>query len=297
MQPRLRRGRRRICLWPWTPRACARWWGAPGAGSTWRRRARVPYGRQGQVGQHAGARGGAIEDDFVRALQDRLDGVDVEPPRRHVWRLGVGIVDRDEALGVALRLVHDLSLVGLRLLHDPGGFALSLGYHVVLVGVRLVLIPREVDLGALHVPEGVDHLRRRVDLLQLHLLNGDPRLVEIEDLLQQLLRIDLDLGAALDERARDLGVADHLAHGAFGRGLHGSVGITDVEQVFPGVIDDPEHREVDVDDVLVAGQHQGFPRHVLSGAATLADAKPDLDTVDARHLRPLDRLDGRGKVI
>src|SRR5262249_44467992 len=79
--------------------------------------------------------------------------------------------------------------------------------------------------------------------------------------------------------------------------LHGPVGLADVEEVLFRVIDHPEDREVDVDDVLVAREHQRLSRQVLGRAATVADAEADLDAIDAGNLRPPDRLHWRGKVI
>ncbi len=62
----------------------------------------------------------------------------------------------------------------------------------------------------------------------------------------------------------------------------------------------PEHREIDVDDVLVAGEHQAFFRHVAHGgaAAQVFDhAHADVDAVDARDLRREHGLDRIGQVI
>ena len=48
----------------------------------------------------------------------------------------------------------------------------------------------------------------------------------------------------------------------------------------PVRLDLPEHREIDVDDVLVAGEHQAFFRHVARGRAAadvVDDAHADID--------------------
>ncbi len=86
----------------------------------------------------------------------------------------------------------------------------------------------------------------------------------VERLLHQVLHGGLDGLARAGQDRLDFGAADHLAHGAFGDRLHGAFGILDVEQVFAdaGRLDLPQHREIDVDDVLVAGEHQAFFRHV-----------------------------------
>ena len=76
-------------------------------------------------------------------------------------------------------------------------------------------------------------------------------------------------------------------------------GILDVEQIFAdaGRLHLPEHREIDVDDVLVAGEHQAFLRHVARRwcrRAPIVDlAHADVDLVDAQRLgreHGLDRI-------
>ena len=67
---------------------------------------------------------------------------------------------------------------------------------------------------------------------------------------------DLDLAAALGKGLGNRGLAEDLAHRAFGRRFYGRLGAADVEQIRLRVLDEPEDGKVDVDDVLVAGQHQ-----------------------------------------
>ena len=98
------------------------------------------------------------------------------------------------------------------------------------------------------------------------------------------------------------GAADHLAHGAFGHRLHRAFGILDVEQIFADAVrlDPPQHREIDVDDVLVAGEHQALLRHVAhrgAAAQIVDDAHADVDLVDAQRLRRQRGLDRIGQVI
>ena len=76
----------------------------------------------------------------------------------------------------------------------------------------------------------------------------------------------------------DFRAADHLAHGAFGDRLHGAFRILDVELIVAGAalrLDHPEHREIHIDDVLVAGEHQALLRHVahLGAAADVLDQR------------------------
>ena len=64
------------------------------------------------------------------------------------------------------------------------------------------------------------------------------------------------------------------------------------------VADPPEHDEIDIDDVLVAGEHQALFGHVADRARGVADvgraAHADLDAIDARHFGQLDLLDRIG---
>jgi hypothetical protein len=70
----------------------------------------------------------------------------------------------------------------------------------------------------------------------------------------------LHLAAAGGQDRGQGGAADHLAHGALGHVLDHCVGVADVEHVLGRVRDLPLHREAQVDDVLVAGQHQALVR-------------------------------------
>ena len=109
--------------------------------------------------------------------------------------------------------------------------------------------------------------RRRVDLLQLHLVDADAGAVAVEHVLHQLLHGLLGLLARLGQDRLDVGLADDLAHGALGHFLHGDLGVLDVEEVLLRVLDAPVDDEIDVDDVLVAGQHQALFGHVAHAAA------------------------------
>jgi hypothetical protein len=98
------------------------------------------------------------------------------------------------------------------------------------------------------------------------------------------------------------GAADDLAHGALGHRLHRAFRLLDVEQVIahPVRLDLPQHREVDVDDVLVAGEHQALFRNVAdrgAAAQVLHHAHADVDLVDAQRLRSQHRLDRIRQVI
>ena len=106
------------------------------------------------------------------------------------------------------------------------------------------------------------------------------------------------------ERRLDRRAADHLAHHALGRGLHRVGRVARVEEIVGRVADMPEHAEIDVDDVLVAGEHQALGRHVPRGGAARRGlarvgraAIADIDAVHAGDGGKIDRLDGPGQVV
>ena len=106
--------------------------------------------------------------------------------------------------------------------------------------------------------------------------------------------------APLGARELEPGLADDLAQRALRGVLHRSVGVAEVEQVQPGVLDPPKGDEVDVDDVLVAGQHQAFPGHAAHhvGLALLAArGKAYLGAVHPRHLGPENFADRRRQIV
>ena len=69
-----------------------------------------------------------------------------------------------------------------------------------------------------------------------------------------------------------------LTNRALGRVPQGGVGVTDLEEVVARVLHTVLHRELDIDDVLVAGQHQRLVAYRLT---TGLAAKPDLGEVRA----------------
>ena len=113
--------------------------------------------------------------------------------------------------------------------------------------------------------------------------------------------LGLDRGAVGRQHGLDVAPADDLAHRAFGDGLHRSRRVLDVEDVVlrRGRIDLPLHDHVDVDDVLVAGQHQAFLDHVglARGAHGFDGAEADLGGDDVRDLRLDHAADRIGPVI
>jgi hypothetical protein len=109
----------------------------------------------------------------------------------------------------------------------------------------------------------------------------DAGLVAVEDVLHDLRGLRRDLLAPFVQGEVHLALADHLAHGGFGGLQHGLVGIAVVEEVFLRILEEPLHGELDVDDVLVVGQHQGFLEHLVLVRTAIAD-------LDDAHIGQLD---------
>src|SRR5215469_11355888 len=242
-----------------------------------------------------------VDDNLVTVLEDLLHRFEVEPLQRYILCRFEGVVDRKETIGVALRLIDDLLAIAFRLLLDPHGIAPRPRDDVVAIGFRLVAQPLAIGECPLHVAKRVDDRGRGVDFLQLQLSDFDPGAVGIEDALQEMMRLGLDLAPPFGQCLSDRGLADHLAHRALGSGFDRRVRVSDVEEVSLSVLDYPEDREVDVDDVLIAGEHQRFFRQLTAsdaaGGRALCGAVPDLGSVDAGHARREHLFDRGGKMV
>ena len=164
---------------------------------------------------------------------------------------------------------------------ERGGVALGLGRDLQCIGIGLVDVRLGVLLGGGHLLEGVVDLVGRVGLLDRDALNLNARAVAIEDLLHRLRDLRLDVRALVTHRIVEAGPADHRAHRAFGDLANGVVGLGQLEQVEFGRADVPAHRISDVDQILVAGQHQ-----ILGGRGADID---HLNVLDVEFLHPVDR--------
>ena len=244
-----------------------------------------------------------VIDELLGTAEDTLHRLQINSLPGHVRRLLVFVVDFQEARALALGFGDRLLLVAFGDLENLRRASLRIGNDAVGIGLRLVLQALQVGLRRLHVAERVDHLRRRIDLLHLHLLYLDAGAVAIERLLHQFLHRRFGKGAGAGQDRLNFRAADHLAHRAFGHRLHGALGILDVEEIIADAVglDPPQHGEIDIDDVLVAGQHQAFFRHVAHGAAAprrIVDQRhADRDGGDAQRLRQQHGLDRIGQMI
>ena len=235
--------------------------------------------------------------------QDVLHGIQIHPLQRDVLGSLIGFQHRVELLRLAGGQRHGRLLGTLAFVYNASGVAAGARHDVVGIGLRLVAHALGVGIGALHVAEALDHRVRRIDPLQLHLGDLDAGAVLVQDLLGLVVHVGFDLGAQLGQRRLDRGAADYLADRAFRHRLNQVVRVAGIEQIGLGVADLPEHRQVDVDDVLVAGQHQAFGRDVASGRRALgavallaARAVADLGAVDAGDRWQQDMFDRPGQV-
>ena len=155
----------------------------------------------------------------------------------------------DRLLAIGLGLGHDARRGAFGLRHDPVGVGVG-----VVDGALLILLRRG------HVAIGGENLRGRIDRLELNLLDEHAGLIVVEHFLHAVLHVRFDRLAVAGQNAVDRLQADDLAHDAFGDRLHRFFGVADVEDEILrlGRVDLPAHAELDVDDVLIAGQHQAF---------------------------------------
>ena len=131
-------------------------------------------------------------------------------------------------------------------------------------------------------------------------LNGDDLnagTVLVEDLLQKHSSVILDFQLAVRDGGVNEVVADDFTHGCFGCAVHEIRGISHIEQVKHGVLDFVLNGELDVDHVLIAGEHGGLMGHhahaaLLEGCGLADVAVADLAAHDARDLRLVNGFDG-----
>ena len=121
-----------------------------------------------------------VEDDLVGAAKHPFHGLQEHALARDLGSVLVLVVDLQEARSLTGGVVHHLLLVALGGLQSALGLTARLRHHLVEVGVRFVLQALLVGARRLHVAEGVDHLARRIDLLQLHLIDLDASAVAVE---------------------------------------------------------------------------------------------------------------------
>ncbi len=116
--------------------------------------------------------------------------------------------------------------------------------------------PLTVLAGADHVRVGLAHLRRHVDVHQVELGDEHSGLVKIQRLLQHPLGFLADLlsGGALQNVVQTVG-AHGFTQGALRRMAQGRHRVAHLEQEILGIVDAVLDLVVELDQVLVLGEH------------------------------------------
>src|SRR5690606_14554899 len=171
--------------------------------------------RQWQIGNHA-LPAALVDDDLVRIPEDLLHGFEEHALARYLRRLGIFVVDRDEALRLTGRLLDDTVLVGGRLFANLRRLAARPAE--LLVGVLVGFLDETVLvlLGALHLVEGVRHFTRRRGILDRDGVDRQAGAVIVERRLDDVTHIGGNAGTIVAEDVLRRTPADHLAHGALG---------------------------------------------------------------------------------
>ncbi len=220
---------------------------------------------------------------------DLLHGLEVHAVTGDLRRLLVLGEHGAEALGIALRLGDDPRLVGSGFLGEPGSGTDRTGNHVVGIGLGFVLRALALLTSLQHVVERGLYLlgRAHATLLQVNANHFDADLVAVQDGLHEGADAGGDLVALLGQRGIHAHLADDLAHGRLGHLDHGFTGVAAFEQPGPGIVQAVLDGELDLDDVLVLGEHGG-----LAQAGTLDDAVTadvgGADLGDEHQFVPLD---------
>ena len=168
------------------------------------------------------------------------------------------------------------------------------GRDVVRVGLGLVAGALLIRAGALHVVERVDDGERRLDALQLHLGDFDPRVLVVEKLLQQGEGLIRDLLALVRHRRLDRRAADDVAQRALRCDPDGELRVVDLEQELARVADFPEHGAVRFHDVFVPGQHLPAAVRLAVCGRGRCGADAELDLIDLGDLGQQHRVDRVG---
>src|SRR6185503_15102859 len=176
-----------------------------------------------------------------------------------------------EARRLALGIGDHALLVALGLLLQARRRAARARHHIVRIGLALVLLAFAVLAGLDRVVERGLYLLGRLRVLDRDRAHRNAGAVAIVDLLHEIPRLvgDVDLGLVQDRVHAVL--ADHLAHRGLGDLHRRLVGTPDVEGEVARVLDQVLHRELQVDDVLVVGEHQRLFEHLGAHVVAVAD--------------------------
>jgi hypothetical protein len=167
---------------------------------------------------------------------------------------------------------------------EGGGFALRGGQLLLRPALRLVHVALRLLLRGKHFLECIDHFGRRIDLGDFHALDLHARAIGIEHALHLVAHVLLDRGAAGAHGIVEAHFGNRRAHCGFGHFAHGLVRIGELVGVELEILDVPAHQVIEIDQVLVAGEHQ-----------PLAIAFGDGLALDRGDVARFDRLDRPGQ--
>src|SRR5690606_19030145 len=216
----------------------------------------------------------AVHHDLRRVGEDLLHGLDVQALARDLRRLLVFLEHLQEARGVTLGARHRARAVALGLLLEPRRHTLRPRDHVVRIGDTLVDQALAVLGRLVGVRKGLLDLLGRLDLLDGDVHHRGAEAVAVQDRLHQREGVPGDEVLLLVEHAVDPRTADHLAHGRLPGLAHDLARLPAevvVEEVVARRADPVLHRELHVDDALVARQHERLAQVLVARIATVAD--------------------------
>jgi hypothetical protein len=234
-----------------------------------------------QIEQVAAA--AVVHHDLAGRGEHLLHGLYVDAFARHRGRLGVLGEHLAEARGIALGARDHALAVAVGLLLQARGGAARARDHVVGVGLALVLLALAVLAGFHRIVEGRLHLLGRLRVLDRHRAHLDAGAVAVVDRLHEVARLVGDVNLRLAQDLVHRALADHLAHRGLGDLHRRLVGPAHVEGEIARVLHYVLHRELQVDDVLVVGEHQRLFEHL--GAHVVAVAH-----LQRAHLGEVDDL-------
>ena len=195
-----------------------------------------------------------------------MHGLEVHPLSSHSGGLVVLGHHPTEALGVTQRLGHDALPIALCFFDQTLGRTARPGNDIVGIGLALVLEP----LGILRRLNGIAESRLNLfwwlNVLNRDIHDGDSRLISIGDSLRNVEGLAANGLFVLIENGITETAAHHFTHGGLGRLLNDVIGAHVVKQIGLGLPNPVLHRELNVDHVLVFGEHERVS--ALSGPLT-----------------------------
>lgn len=113
--------------------------------------------------------------------------------------------------------------------------------------------------------------------------------------MQQIARVILNGQLVIGERGIDLVIADDLTHGGFRGVFDRFLLIGDIEQIVLCIINQELYDELNINDVLIAGKHQGLLRDLpyldtSTNGKGGAPSKTDFNTLNLGDLWSLNRF-------